>query len=84
MKQQLMLYSTGSTVLIKLGATNRTHLSTKQVVSEPKVEKSEISLGSHGGGGARERLRKVARVVWLESCTRGLAERLPGDHMSCM
>ena len=29
MKQQLMLYSTRSTVLIKLSATNRTHLSTK-------------------------------------------------------
>ena len=41
-------------ILIKLSATNRTHLSTKQVVSEPKVEKSGISLGSHGGGGARE------------------------------
>ena len=64
MKQQLMLYSTRSTVLIKLSATNRTHLSTKQVVSEPKVEKSGISLGSHGGGGARERLRKVARIVY--------------------
>jgi len=63
MKQQLILHSTSSTVLIKLSATNRTHLSTKQVVSEPKVEKSGISLGSHGGGGARERLRKVARVV---------------------
>jgi len=29
MKQQLILYSTSSTVLIKLSATNRTHLSTK-------------------------------------------------------
>ena len=29
MKQQLILHSTSSTVLIKLSATNRTHLSTK-------------------------------------------------------
>jgi hypothetical protein len=29
MKQQLILYSTSSTVLIKLSATNRTDLSTK-------------------------------------------------------
>ena len=59
----IYLYSISSTALIKLSATNRTHLSTKQVVSEPKVEKFGISLGSHGGGGARERLQKVARVV---------------------
>ena len=35
----------------------------QQVVSEPKVEKFGISPGSHGDGGARERLRKVAQVV---------------------
>ena len=33
------------------------------MVLEPKVEISGISLGTHGDGGARERLWKVARVV---------------------
>ena len=33
------------------------------MVSELKVAKSGISPGSYGGRGARERLRKVSRVV---------------------
>jgi len=50
-----------------------------------RLEKSEISLESYGDGGARERLRKVARgCVWLESWTRGLLERLSRDHKGCM
>jgi len=34
------------------------------VVLEPKIGKSGISPGHGGDGGAKERLRKVARDAW--------------------
>ena len=69
------------------GRKNPEYLQGHMVTGEP-VNVSGWS-GSHGDGGARERLRMVARVVrtgcvLLESWTQGLVERLPGDHMGCM
>ena len=48
------------------------------------VEKPGKSPGSHGDGGARERLRRVTRLVVIGELDSVAWFNLLGDHMGCM